>query len=247
MGIELQSARSDIERIRQAEQLIAAGNYERALEHLRAAQAAEPTNQYIPALVERTIALLYPSTVRREVASSPVQESESEASRRVQRLTLVARDLYERGSYEMAFQTLLKAFQLAPTSPYVLECQKTLAPAMELLRKRGTLSGVHVPFRHPRPVSDELETTDWRRHMTAAPQQEREPRRDPQEERIAALRKRKETERRERELAMWRQASSPPRLQQTGSSTAPESQATRKYEGTDLQDLQWWLGLSLAP
>ena len=228
LGTELQSTRSDIERVHQAEELIAAGNYESALEHLRAAQAEAPTNQYIPALVERTIALLYPSTVRREVASPPVQESESEASRRVQRLTLVARDLYERGSYEMAFQTLLKAFQLAPTSPYVLECQKTLAPAMELLRKRGTLSGVHVPFRRPRLASDETETTDWRRRITATPQREREPRRDPQEERIAALRKMKETERRERELAMWRQASSPPRLQQKTASAAPASQAPPK-------------------
>lgn len=214
MRAEVKQTQPVSNRVRTAEKMIAVGNYEGALEQLRAAQGEAPTNKYIPALVERTIALLYPSTLRRDAERAPGEVTEDDLTRRVRRLTLVAKDLYERGSYEVAFQSLLKAFQLAPTSPYVLECQKTLSPALELLRKQGTLSGVQVPAARVRSFSDESEAADWRRMITRAPQKEREPQRDPQEERIQALRKRKETERRERELAMWREAAKPPRFLQ---------------------------------
>ena len=221
MRADVKDTQPVVDRVSKAEQMIAVGNYEGALEQLRAAQAEAPTNKYIPALVERTIALLYPSTLRRRQEGVPAAVAEDELTRHVRRLTSVAKDLYERGSYEIAFQSLLKAFQLAPTSPYVLECQKILSPALELLRKQGTLSGVQVPAGRPRSVSAESETADWRRLITKAPQKEREPRRDPQEERIQALRKRKETERRERELAMWREAAKPPRFLQKAGAEPP--------------------------
>jgi len=220
----LQGTRPVLERVRQAEQLIAAGKYESALEHLRAAQAAEPTNQYIPALVERTVAQLHSSTIRRAMGSATAVQlewDETEEGRRVQRLTLMARDLFERGSYEMAFQTLVKASQLAPTSPYVLECQKTLSPAMELLRKPGTVTGVHVPAGGSSASREESEEANWRRRIVSPPKKQREPELDPLEVRIQALRQRKELERREHEMAMWREAAKPPRIQQKGPGTAP--------------------------
>ena len=214
------------ERVGRAEQLIAEGKYQQALDELRLAQAEEPSNKNIPTLVERTIALLYPSLVRRDaLPADPVQstELESEQERRVRRLTVVAKDLFERGSYEMAFQTLVKAFQMAPTSPHVLECQKTLVPAMELLRKRGTVTGIHLPARRSVIDSEEREVAEWRRRIITAPQKRQEPPQDPQEARIEALRRKKEGERRERELAMWREAAKPPRLQSKGVAPAPET------------------------
>jgi len=214
------------ERVSRAEQLIAEGKYQEALDELRAAQAEEPSNKYIPALVERTVALLYPSPVRRDTPLADAGQSpemESEQERRVRRLTVVAKDLFERGSYEMAFQTLVKAFQMAPTSPHVLECQKTLVPAMELLRKRGTVTGIHLPARRSVLDSEEREVAEWRRRIVPAAQKPHEPTRDPQEARIEALRKKKEGERRERELAMWREAAKPPRLQSKGPGPATET------------------------
>jgi len=220
----LHGIRPVLERVRQAEELIAAGKYEIALEHLRAAQAAEPTNQYIPALVERTVAQLQSSTARRATGSGTAGQlewDETEEGRRVQRLTLMAKDLFERGSYETAFQTLVKASQLAPTSPYVLECQKTLSPAMELLRKPGTVTGVHVPAGGSSASRDETEEANWRRRIISPPKKQREPELDPLEVRIQALRRRKELERHEREIAMWREAAKPPRILQKSPGTAP--------------------------
>jgi tetratricopeptide (TPR) repeat protein len=222
---ESHTVRPALERVRRAERLIAEGKYENALEELRAAQAEEPTNQYIPALVERTVALLYPSTVRRDAPDAASLEStvsEAEEDGRVRRLTLVAQDLFNRGSYEMAFQTLLKAFQIAPTSPHVLECQKALAPAMELMRRRGTVTGIHLPARRATSDADEQAAADWRRRIITAPQKQREPQLDPQQARIEALRRKKELERREREIAIWREASRPPRLMPKGPGSAPE-------------------------
>ena len=63
-----------------------------------------------------------------------------ELQARVKRLTNVAINLFERGSYETAFDSLMKAYLLDPTSTYVMNCERTLLPAIELMRKRGTIT-----------------------------------------------------------------------------------------------------------
>ena len=104
----------------------------------------------------------------------------------IKRLTLVAFSLYARGSFETAFDTLMTAYLLDPVSPEVMECEKTLLPAWELLQIKKAeekASSMHsTPDQHVR------------RSESA---------------RIDVLKKEKENERAEKERALWREASLP--------------------------------------
>ena len=192
------------ELIRTAERYIATQEYEIALEKLTRAKQLEPANTYIQAIIERINAL---DSMNQEIARVPTSapgndthrylsvtvgkefdngiQSLADVQRRVKRLTGAASQLLERGAYETAFETLMKAYLLDPTSPDVIECEKTLLPTWESMRKKGappTLSA--APPRLPLPSENG-------------------------EQRLQALKQQKEQERLEKERAVWREASKP--------------------------------------
>lgn len=195
------------ELIRTAERYIASQEYDIALEKLTRAKQLEPSNTYIQAIIERINAL---DSMNREIAgvsnSAPTNDSHrylsvtvgkefdngiqslADVQRRVKRLTGAASQLLERGAYETAFETLMKAYLLDPTSPDVIECEKTLLPTWESMRKKNS-----PPTQSVAPVRLPLPTENG-------------------EQRLQALKQQKEQERLEKERAMWREASKPPKV-----------------------------------
>jgi tetratricopeptide (TPR) repeat protein len=181
--------------IRAAERSIAAGDLNLALQQIANARSIDPQNEYLDAIVERIDIL----ASRRDpvgksgffqVSSSLLPEAEQpqmtpELQARVKRLTNVAINLFERGSYETAFDSLMKAYLLDPSSSYVMNCEKTLLPAIELMRKRGTIASSPTA----KLASQQATGND--------------------EGRLEILRREKEKERQEKERAMWRDASKP--------------------------------------
>ena len=127
--------------IRAAERSIAAGDLNLALQQIANARSIDPKNEYLDAIVERIDLLasrpapvgkngfLQAPTALAEQGEQPQGTPELQA--RVKRLTNVAINLFERGSYETAFDSLMKAYLLDPTSAYVMNCEKTLLPAIE--------------------------------------------------------------------------------------------------------------------
>jgi len=140
-------------------------------------------------------------------------------------LTNMANQYLESGSSEKAFHSLMKAYLLDPVSPYVVAAEKTILPAWESLRTRNYPPGVEqrsvsesdkeivttrgldkesqlmspLPFNDinpeplPRPVRSLPSTTD-------------------EQLRMEMLRQQKEQERVEKERAIWREASKPPKI-----------------------------------
>jgi tetratricopeptide (TPR) repeat protein len=187
--------------IRAAERSIAAGDLNLALQQIANARSIDPKNEYLDAIVER-IDLL---ATRKEpvgkngfLQGAPLASLEPEQFQltpelqaRVKRLTNVAINLFERGSYETAFDSLMKAYLLDPTSTYVMNCEKTLLPAIELMRKRGSI-------------------TSPAKAQAASPQDAAsQPDSGREESRLEILKREKEMERQEKERAMWRDASKP--------------------------------------
>ena len=243
-----------LENIRKAEHLIAAGEYELALQRLVEAQDIDPQNRYLPVLIQRvenlrnatahgiravttaehvaeTFNEAATTSIPRLAVASPSApnaeqppESDHAIEARVKRLTVVATNLFERGSYEPAFQTLVKAFLLAPTSSYVVECQKTLQPAIELLKKRGTIVGLEVGHggshnRNESPntvvlggIGSSRYDASGSRPLPQQPSPIAEELAMMRESRLEILKRQKECERSERERAIWRQASGPLRV-----------------------------------
>jgi hypothetical protein len=191
--------------IRAAERSIASGDLNLALQQIANARSIDPQNEYLDAIVERIDVLASRATpagkngffqVPLAQASEPEQpQMTPELQARVKRLTNVAINLFERGSYETAFDSLMKAYLLDPTSTYVMNCERTLLPAIELMRKRGTISSpttAQVVSKFASPQKD-------------LPQDSA----GSDETRIETLRRQKETERQEKERAVWRDASKP--------------------------------------
>jgi len=235
--------------VRKAEHLIAAGEYTLALQRLADAQDLEPLNQYLPTLIQRvtylrntaghstrmsTGAAPQPAAApsggesslpRVSVPATVTPEGEGQSDHaieaRVKRLTIVATNLFERGSYESAFQTLVKAFLLAPTDPHVVECQKTLQPAIRLLKERGSVIGLDIVRGTPGQSvkrygnvgvgEDEVQRADASGSPSLLLRQTHLSEVVPavQEGRLEMLKQQKERERSERERAMWREASGP--------------------------------------
>jgi hypothetical protein len=237
-----------LENVRKAEHLIAAGEYDLALQKLASAQDLEPQNQYMPALIQRVTYLRntagknlrsatatesLPSAVQASslplmglsAALTPAGEQTAAGDHavdsRVKRLTVVATNLFERGSYEPAFQTLVKALLLAPTHPHVIECQRVLQPAIRLLKERGNVIGLDIvrgAQAQPGETSSTVSQGENDAQMVnassgSAPGFHRShaAKMMPavQEGRLETLKRQKERERSERERAMWRQASGP--------------------------------------
>ena len=207
--------------IRAAEKFIATGEYGVALDQLTAAKSMQPNNAYITAIIERIHALQ--KEKERAAKGDRLQTQGSsgalavtigdgtgnvfpmgddarlsgrEAAAQITRLTLMAHSLYERGSYESAFDSLMKAYLIDPVSPEVEACEQVLLPAWEMLRKRKSQpSAGTAQSRRPPDISSGNPTTEMKSESG----------------RLDLLKRQRESERLERERAVWREASMPPK------------------------------------
>lgn len=200
--------------IRVAEKHIEAREYDLAMQKLSIAQRMDPENIYINAIVERihrlasettnggrflalTVGDEYGDGVKPETLAA---ESAEELEARVKKLTTKASELVRRGAYETAFDALMNAYLLDPINPFLIETEKTLLPAIEMMRKQGSTKDgsqrmnavAAVPPSGRKPDSASL--TIW------------------ESQRLEELKRQKEAERLERERAMWREASRPPKF-----------------------------------
>ena len=207
------------ETIKKAEKHIAAGELDRAKNLLEDAHAKEPGNEYINAILERVMLLgtrvEEPPVVAEAKAESPV-EVEDEVQTQVKRLTAMAHDLYERGSYDTAFDSLMKAFMLDPLSKDVVREESVIVPAFELMKKRGTLTTQQIESR---PTTAQI----LQQGLSA---QVNVPSTATQVSRLDQLKHQKEQERLALEREMWRKASEIPRISEVEGdfSTAAEPQ-----------------------
>lgn len=147
----------------------------------------------------------------------------AEIEMRVKRLTSLAEDLFRRGSWEAAFESLMKAYFLDPASPHVAESEQHLMPTLEMMRRRGSL--------HQRDLTGSAENVQLAtllvQRMDDVLRDATEPSRPPampnsmsspypetltQHERIEALKKKNEQIKKEHEQQIWRKASSPPNI-----------------------------------
>lgn len=237
--------------IRRAEQMIASGDYSRAQQHLAEAWTQDPGNPYIPAIAER-ISLLqkmsrhesskiariegsprylsisvgreFREGVRPAENQEPVVKDELQA--RIRRLTVVATNLFERGSNGLALQSLMKAYLLDPRNPDVIACEQKLLPAREALRRQNagldlgdTCSGEDMPGGAAAAALRLAAESDSAVNASGEPPV---PGILPPalQKRLDALKRLKEAERIEHERALWRNASGSPRS--PGEHTIPD-------------------------
>lgn len=221
--------------IRQAEQLIESGNATEALKVLTDARTKDPGNKYIEAIMQRALSAA-PQQENPESdgesgsvkASSGVSVSTPDAAvpqpddtaLQVKRFINVARNLYQRGSYEPAFETLMKAYLLDPLSEDVMKAEQAIVPALELMRKRGTL-GIQ-------PSTQSTISQVIRQHVEAVPSNAPEllPPAAAPISRLDQLKKEKEEQRLVKEREMWRKASEAPRRAAEPSEAPAESVQT---------------------
>ncbi len=208
------SSNNVTEIIKKAEKHIASGDLGRAKTLLEDAQKTDPDNEYINAIFERVLLLNsrgeetpaqenQARQIEDEVtASQPVHAllPEDEVQVQVKRLTSMARDLFERGSYDSAFDSLMRAYMLDPLSKDVAREESVIVPAFELMKKRGTIA---TTMDEPRPTTAQI----LQRGLASGGSGS-----SGQVSRLDQLKQQKEQERMVREREMWRKASGTPRL-----------------------------------
>ncbi len=229
--------------IRSAERSISLQKFGYAREQLSLAKTLDPNNAYIPAILDRVISLERQSlnpvdtdsqrylsvSVGPEFASG-FKETEPDSPKdlqgRVRQLTNVAERFLEQGSYENAFEALMKAYLLDPVSPYVVTCEKAVLPVWQRQHQPMSASPgfASIPLRSERRSTmaqpPEYTPTPLPRASLAGPNNTQT-----EHDRIEALMLQKEMERQERERALWRQASSPPKASHQQSNATDESAA----------------------
>ena len=214
--------------IKKAEKHIAAGDLNRAKTLLEDAQKTDPENEYINAIFERVMLLdsREGETPVHELQTLPAEHvatvpppvhavlPEDEVQKQVKHLTTMARDLFERGSFDSAFDSLMKAFMLDPLSKDVAREESVIVPAFELMKKRGTLT---ASANESRPT-----TTQILQRGLASGGSGSNP--SGPTSRLDQLKQQKEQERMTREREMWRKASGTTRLAGMEDDAALESQ-----------------------
>jgi len=211
--IGTQSSTGVSQYIRNAERLLAEEKYGSAMDQLIVAQQLEPDNQYIRAIMERVASLQARKssstptrplgvTVGKETNGVP-EPTPHDLQVVVKELTEAAQRYQQQDQLETAFNTLMKAYLLDPTSPHVLSAEKTVLPAWQLLQKR---TGKLEPLSSRTPALQRDTPTVQFDAVTT--------------QRLHQLREQKEQERHERERMLWREASNPPKILE-GEKTAP--------------------------
>ncbi|MBM2845859.1 MAG: hypothetical protein HW407_1171 [Bacteroidetes bacterium] len=236
--------------IRTAEKHIASRKYSFALEQLMAAQQIEPRNSYIQAIIYRIQNLqkggsmesgALEVTVGSEFLNG-IKGPEDESSiipqgvqARVRQLTNLANNYLEKGSFDFAFESLMKAYLLDPTSPYVLACEKVVLPVWENARtnkQQLDSDGGFVSLTMNTERTTMAATKNdgsGPNNATGVPGSGQSGLTMSQDQRLEMLKQQKELERRERERALWQEASKPPRIfgeedfQGTAGDTTPET------------------------
>ncbi len=222
--------------IRSAERSISQNRLDVAREQLGLARSLDPKNSYINAIMERIHFLehqpelgieeqLQPGTAApdrylsvsvgpefaggiREIPAEP-QLSPKEVQTRVRHLTTVAEKFLEQGSYENAFDSLMKAYLLDPVSPYVMTCEKSVLPVWENFHPMKLSD---VPLDPSTSTERHTVRKFYSSHLDVAAQPDiPSSQSSEQNKRLELLKLQKEKERLERERAVWREASSPPR------------------------------------
>jgi hypothetical protein len=274
-----------IETIRNAERSIARADYRKALEILHSVRRVEPSNMYVFAIIERVETLMRGSlqtasdlqdmvdstrpgngtgqylsitvgeNAETDASLATVPEDAADAESKIKRFTEVAAHLYERGSYELAFESLMNAYLIDPTSPLVSECEKKLLPAFEALKSQGGARRFPKLQKLSREADPSVDISEFLTRVTRPLQKKENPADSlpvpvshtdqgaSLQARLEALKQQREIERKERERAMWRAASQPPRVtspvpqsspvenRQTGSAGRPEGAIPKLRSG----------------
>ena len=163
--------------IRSAERYIASGKLALAKEQLSIAQALDPNNSYIPAILDRLdvlesrvtadapslqdrggkryLSVTVGSEFRDGIRPFGVEPraSAKEIQNRIRRLTSAAENFLENGAYKNAFESLMKAYLLDPLSPFVIACERTVLPAWERARAGKRSLDVQDPGAEPQDVN----------------------------------------------------------------------------------------------
>jgi len=264
------------ELVRFAESLMDQGDYASAISCLQEAQGRQPENQYILAVMGRAEGLrngavsphgptgvkalgITIGTHHTEGMSNEPPESSHDIDARVRRLTIVAARLFDRGAFDTAFDSLMKAYLLDPSSSIVLECERRFMPVWDLLKNRGVATSspdkkreadTEGPSMHPRVPRTE-------RPPSPPGDTQATPQADQQKSRLRELQQQQDEQRRKHEQTIWRNASQPPKIHGKAITTkdegspekptatvlpaaAPQLRDLSKYESISL--LKWLKG-----
>jgi hypothetical protein len=228
----LQAQRSAVgEMIRRAEKSIAGQEYKTAQDLLAEAWRLDPGNAYIPAIVERVQILqgmasefaaqtngrdarYLAVSVGKEFPGGIRPAEGPELSRgKIRRLLTVATTLLERGSYQSAYESILKAEELDPQDPEMLALKEKVFPLYESSMQRRS-AGTSAPAR--RGDSAGVAASMAGRLMAEAKKEEQESAQQKEnpvptfEERLEALRREKDTQRIAHERELWSQTTQKP-------------------------------------
>jgi hypothetical protein len=223
--------------IRAAEKLAASGRVDLAVEQLLVAQKLDPANSYIQAIIDRirqgtdgggkAEKIMTNSSGRLSVTvgkefvngirSDEDQLLSPEALHsKIRSLTSMADNYLERGSSEMAFDSLMKAYLLDPVSPYVIAAEKSVLPAWELARVKASPVGVGEGLSETISHSGTgtMASTNPNGIGSSFPIRPTQNASQPGDDqaRLEMLKQQKELERHEKERSVWREASKPPKV-----------------------------------
>lgn len=212
------------ELIRRAEKSIAGQEYGLARDLLDEAGRLDPGNPYISAIVERVqilqgMANEFAAQVNgngaRPLSTSVGKEfpegikpSESDDVRRgrIQRFLTVAMTLFERGSYQSAYESIVKAEKLDAHDPEIQALKAKIIPLYEVSMTRRS-AGISGPARRDDSggVAASMAGRLLAEEQKGIPGQEGNAL-PTFEDRLEVLRRQKEAERLARERALWNQS-----------------------------------------
>lgn len=212
----------------------------------------DPGNTYIPAIVERvqilqgmasefaahvngTGARYLSVSVGKEFTGGVKPVEDPDLSRgKIRRLLTVATTLLERGSYQSAYESIIKAEELDPQDPEVQALKAKVLPLYEASMARRS-AGTSGPAR--RGDSAGVAASMAGRLMAEAKKEEQEsakPKEDPLpsfEDRLEALRRLRETQRLAYERALWNQSTQKP------TTVRPASQSSQPQKSSFITTL----------
>lgn len=161
--------------------------------------------------------------------------SEDTYSDLVKEFTRIAHGYARLGLPEAAFDALMKAYLIDPINPDVIECEKEVVPLWNQSRQNGAPAAppaaTTAPTTRRNPAPSERRpdvASDTWGHTRGARQIIRD---EEAELRLEVLKQDKELERREKERAMWREASKPPNILQNDTPDQSDLQADSLADG----------------
>jgi len=227
--------------IRSAEKLASSGRFDFAVEQLAVAQRLDPGNRYIQAIMDR-IRVAQNQYGESAISSSMSNQgplrvtvdprsadgfrsqendqgfAQEDINGKIRFLTNMAEQFLESGSFERAFDSLMKAYLLDPLSPYVIASEKAILPAWESTRGqmertntgRSSNLSVYGSDNNQNKPNDTMTEKNVDSLNSISPlSSQPEPLSADEQLRMEVLKQQKEQERLEKERAEWRDASKP--------------------------------------